>query len=65
MVMLASLYQAGYTPGINFESGRITALKMEFSGVFYILQTQQYIKSAIDGVVAIADEATYNKMTKQ
>ena len=59
------LYQftsAGYSPGINFESGRITALKLELNKVFCIIQTQQLIKSAIDGVVVVDDEQTYNNM---
>ena len=62
--MLYELIDAGYNPGINFEAGRITSLKMEFNGIFYIIQTQQLIKSAIDGVVAVEDEATYNNMNQ-
>ena len=62
--LLFELIDAGYNPGINFEAGRITSLKMEFNGTFYIIQTQQLIKSAIDGVVAVEDEATYNNMNQ-
>ena len=56
------LYQfvgAGYSPGVNFESGRITALKLELNKIFCIIQTQQLIKSAIDGVVAVDSEEVY------
>ena len=55
---------AGYSPGINFEAGRITALKLEFNKRFFLIETQQLIKSAIDGVVVVDDEATYNKMSQ-
>ena len=39
-----SLYEfvgAGYSPGVNFESGRITALKLELNKVFCTIQSQQ------------------------
>ena len=55
---------AGYSPGINFEAGRITALKLEFNKRFFLIETQQLIKSAIDGVVVVDDEATYNNMSQ-
>ena len=32
--LLHQLLDAGYNPGINFEAGRLTALKLEFDGVF-------------------------------
>ena len=60
------LYQfvgAGYSPGVNFESGRITALKLELNKIFCIIQTQQLITSAIDGVVAVDSEEVYNAMS--
>ena len=59
------LYQfvgAGYSPGVNFESGRITALKLELNKIFCIIQAQQLIKSAIDGVVVVDSEEVYNNM---
>ena len=62
--LLHQMLQAGYNPGINFEAGRITALKLEFDRVFYVIQAQQLDKTAIDGIVAVADEATYNNMNK-
>ena len=49
--LLFQFVAAGYSPGVNFESGRITALKLELSKIFCIIQTQQLIKSAIDGVL--------------
>ena len=61
------LYQfvgAGYSPGVNFESGRITALKLELNKIFCIIQTQQLIKSAIDGVVVVDSEDVYNNMNQ-
>ena len=61
------LYQfvgAGYSPGVNFESGRITALKLELNKIFCIIQTQQLIKSAIDGVVVVDNEEVYNNMNQ-
>ncbi len=54
------LYQfvgAGYSPGVNFESGRITALKLELNKIFCIIQAQ-----AIDGVVVVDTEEVYNNM---
>ena len=62
--LLYQLTDAGYSPGINFESGRITALKLEFNRRFFIIETQQLIKSAIDGIVVVDDEATYNNMSE-
>ena len=59
------LYQfvgAGYSPGVNFESGRITALKLELNKIFCIIQAQQLVKSAIDGVVVVDTEEVYNNM---
>ena len=49
--LLYELINAGYSPGINFEAGRLASLNMEFNGVFY-------------GVVAVEDEATYNNMNQ-
>ena len=62
--LLYQLTDAGYSPGINFEAGRITALKLEFNKRFFLIETQQLIKSAIDGVVVVDDEATYNNMSQ-
>ena len=62
--LLYQLTDVGYSPGINFEAGRITALKLEFSKRFFLIETQQLIKSAIDGVVVVDDEATYNNMSQ-
>ena len=47
---------------MNFESGRITALKLDLNGIFCIIKTQQLIKSAIDGVVVVDTEEVYNNM---
>lgn len=61
------LYQstdADYSPGVNFEAGRITALRLEFNKRFFLIETQQLIKSAIDWVVVVDDEATYNNMSQ-
>ena len=61
------LYQfvgAGYSPGVNFESGRINALKLELNKIFCIIQTRQLIKSAIDGVVVVDNEEVYNNMNQ-
>jgi len=54
--LLHEFIKAGYSPGINFESGRITALKVELKKVHFSVETQQLIKSAIDGVVVVDDE---------
>ena len=62
--LLYQLTDAGYNPGINFEAGRITALKLEFNKRFFIIEAQQLIKSAIDGVVVVDDEETYNNMSQ-
>ena len=62
--LLFSFVAAGYHPGVNFESGRITALKLELNKVFCIIQTQQLIKSAIDGVVVVDSEEVYNNMNQ-
>ena len=62
--LLYQFFGAGYAPGINFESGRITALKLEINKICFIIQTQQLIKSAIDGVVVVDDENTYNNMNQ-
>ena len=64
MMLLNDLREAGYNPGINFEAGRLTALKLSLNGIFFVIQTQQLIKSAIDGVVVVDDEATYNTMSQ-
>ena len=60
--LLFQFVAAGYSPGVNFESGRITALKLELSKIFCIIQAQQLIKSAIDGVVVVDSEEVYNNM---
>jgi len=60
--LLYQLIGAGYSPGVSFESGRITALKLELNKIFCIIQTQQLVKSAIDGVVAVDSEEVYNNM---
>jgi hypothetical protein len=65
--LLKLLYQfveAGYSPGVNFESGRVTALKLELNSIFCIIETQQLVKSAIDGVVVVNEEQTYNNMNQ-
>ena len=62
--LLYDLLDAGYNPGINFEAGRLTAIKVSLNGILYMIQTQQLIKSAIDGVVAVDDEETYNMMNQ-
>jgi len=64
MTLMHELVENGYHPGINFEAGRITALKLEFNGVFFIIETQQLVKSAIDGNVVVDDEGTYNNMNR-
>jgi len=61
--LLYQLIEVGYSPGVNFEAGRITALKLEFNKRYFLIETQQLIKSAIDGVVVVEDEATYNSMS--
>ena len=60
--LLYQFVEAGYSPGVNFEYGRITALKLELNGIFRTIQTQQLIKSAIDGVVVVDTEEVYNNM---
>ena len=54
--LLHQARSAGYMPGINYEAGRLTALKLEFDGVFYIIQSQQVVKTAIVGVVAVSND---------
>ena len=39
-------------------------MKLEFNDKCYIVSTQQLIKSAIDGVIVVDDEDTYNNMNK-
>jgi hypothetical protein len=62
--LLFSFVAAGYAPGVNFESGRITALKFELNKVFCIIEAQQLIKSAIDGVIVVDSEDVYNNMNQ-
>ena len=62
--LLHGLIQAGYSPGVNFEAGRVTALKMEFNHIFCIIETQQLVKSVIDGVVVVDSEDVYNNMSQ-
>ena len=62
--LLYDLLDAGYNPGINFEAGRLTAIKVSLNGILFMIQTQQLIKSAIDGVVVVDDEETYNAMNQ-
>ena len=64
MKLLYQFIEAGYSPGVNFEAGRVTALKLEFNHIFCVIETQQLIKSAIDGVVVVEDEQTYNNMSQ-
>ena len=33
--LLYDLLDAGYNPGINFEAGRLTALKLSLNGIFF------------------------------
>ena len=58
MKLLHDLIQAGYSPGVNFEAGRVTALKMEFNHIFCIVETQQLVKSVIDGIVVKTSTTT-------
>ena len=62
--LLHDLVQAGYSLGVNFEAGRVTALKMEFNHIFCIIETQPLVKSVIDGVVVIDREDVYNNMSQ-
>jgi len=62
--LLYQFLDAGYAPGVNFESGRITALKLELNKIFCIIQAQQLIKSAIDGNVVVDNEEVYNNMNQ-
>jgi len=64
MSLLNEFVKAGYSPGVNFEAGRVTALKLELNNIFCIIETQQLIKSAIDGVVVVDSEETYNAMNR-
>ncbi len=57
------LIEAVYSPGVSFKSGRLTALKLQLAVFFCIIQTQQSIKSAIDGVVAVGSEDVYNNVS--
>jgi hypothetical protein len=61
--LLHQFINAGYSPGISFESGRITGLKIVLKNVLFSIETQQLIKSAIDGVIVIDNEQTYNNMS--
>jgi len=62
--LMFQLLEAGYSPGVNFEAGRVTALKLELNKTFIVVETQQLIKSVVDGVVVVEDEETYNNMSQ-
>ena len=62
LVLLNEFVKAGYAPGVSFDAGRVTALKLEINKIFCIIETQQLIKSAIDGVVVVDREDVYNNM---
>ena len=62
--LLYQLTDVGYSPGINFEAGRITALKLEFNKRFFLIETQQLIKSAIDGIVDVDDDVIIQQIAK-
>jgi len=64
MEILNDLIEAGYYPGISFDAGRVTALKITVNYIFCIIEVQQLIKSAIDGVVIVDGEETYNNMNQ-
>jgi hypothetical protein len=62
--LLYQFVEAGYSPSVNFESGRITALKLELSGMCCTVQAKQLMKSAIGGVVAVDTEEIRNSMNQ-
>ena len=47
-MLLHNRLEAGYNLGINFEAGRLTALKLSLNGIFFMIQTQQLVKLAIE-----------------
>ena len=64
LMLLNQLTEAGYSPGISFEAGRVSALMLELNNIRCTIQIPQLIKSAIDGVVVVDDEQTYNNMNE-
>ena len=64
LALLDEFVKAGYSPGVCFDAGRVTALKLELNKIFCIIESQQLIKSAIDGAVVVDSEEVYNNMNQ-
>ena len=62
--MLFELLELGYKPRIQYDTGRITHLIMEFNEQVFILRTQQLITSVIQYPVVVDCEIIYNKMNE-
>ena len=59
-----SLKAVGYTPLIKFECGRITMITSEFNGITFVINSQQLGSSSIERIEAVANETTYNNMSR-
>ena len=62
--MLYELLELGYKPRIQYETGRITHLIMEFNEQVFIRRTHTQITSVIQDPVVVDCEIIYNKMNE-
>ena len=64
LVLLSEFVEAGYAAGVSCDAGCATALKLETNKIFCVIEAQQLIKPAIDGLVVVDREDVYNNMNQ-
>ena len=61
--LLFDLKQKGYTPGIDFETGRLVKLKLTLNKTTFIIRTRQLVTSTIEKPIVVDSEHVYNNMS--
>ena len=60
-MILFEMLDAGHKPQITFQAGRVSRKTTCFNDQKIVIESQQLVKSDIDGLLAIDDESVYNR----
>ena len=59
--LLFQLIAAKHEPQITFQAGRVSRIMTKFNKQKFIIESQQLVKSEIDGMLCCDDEGVYNR----
>ena len=59
--LLFQLIAAKHEPQITFQAGRVSRITTKFNNQKFIIESQQLVKSEIDGILCCDDEGVYNR----